>query len=520
MRNIFYILIGIIIFSVTYYDSVLDKPPLNMHVWRQADCLSMTKKYQEGANFFEPEMHCQLADSLQTGKSAGEFPLLYYINGKIWNVTGESFLTYRVFYLLILIAGLICFYLSLMLVFQNVFWSVVITLLLYTSPAYVFYSVSFLTDAPAFSLMLVAIYFYIKYFINRKNYSLILATLFFTIAGLIKISSLILFGFFAFIYLIELVPQIKTLGNKQLYKNKIKEGVALLITPLIVFVWVSYVGNYNELHGFKYTFNDIAPIWELDDYKNLINGIKDTNSHIFYSRAMLFALFFILIVNLFTIKKTNLLGYLLNIIVFLGAALYFMLWGPLFGVHDYYYLPFLSVFVSTIVSFAYFIKHNNPYLLNNLFVKVFGIVFLAFNFIYCVSVIKLKTTNKGNDYITIGNSGLSVLLNWSNSNLNETWHKFYKMRDYLLELGVKNTDKVIAIDDHSFNISLYLMDKDGWTNYLNYTKQEDINVLIQKGAKYLFVIDNSFLEKDFLKPFLQQQIGDYDGVKIFKLTEQ
>lgn len=519
MKNILYILIGILIFSVVYYDSVLDKPPLNMHVWRQADCLSITKKYQEGASFLEPEMHCQLADNLQSGKSAGEFPLLYYINGKIWNITGESFFTYRVFYLLILIAGLVCFYLSLMLIFQNVFWSVLITLLLYTSPAYVFYSVSFLTDAPAFSFVLIAIYFYLRYFIKKSNVALVLATLFFTIAGLIKISSLIIYGFFVFIYIIELIPAIKTLGKTQLYNHKIKEGLALLVTLVAVFFWVSYAVNYNELHGFKYTFNDIAPIWELNDYSSLLDGMKNTNSHIFYSRAMLFTLLFLFIINLFTVKKIPIFVYTANIVITIGAVIYFLLWGPLFGVHDYYYLPFLSAVIGIIISFVYFFKQNNKELFSNLIIKVFGISFLMFNFIYCTSVIKLKTFSESDDYLAVGNSGLSILLNWSNSNLKEKWHKFYKMRDYLNVIGVKENDKVISINDESFNVSLYLMNRDGWTNYLNYNKQEDISVLIKNGAKYLFIIDDSSLEKDYIKPFTQQQIGYYEGVKIFKLTE-
>jgi hypothetical protein len=519
MKNILYIVIGFIIFSAVYYDSILNKPPLNMHVWRQADCLSLTKKYQEGASFFEPEMNCLLGDELTTGKTAGEFPLLYYINGKIWNITGESFFSYRLFYLFILFAGLICFYLSLILIFKNVFWSVLLTLLLYTSPAYVFYSVSFLTDAPAFSIILIALYFYLKYFLNKKNYLLFLATLFFTIAGLIKISSLIIFVFFVSIYIIELIPKIKTLGNKQLYTNKIQEGFALTVTPLLIYSWVLYAKIYSENHGFKYTFNDIFPIWKLDNYDQLIEGIKNTTSHIFYSRAMWLALLFIFILNLFTLKKNILLAYLANIIVFIGVTLYVLFWGPLFGIHDYYYLPLLSLFLSVIITFLYFIYKNNQEILNNKIVKIFGVSFLLFNFIYCVSLIRLKTFDKKGDYLSIGNTELSVLLTWHNRDLDLTWQRYFRMRDYLNEVGVNKNDKVISIGDPSFNVSLFFMARNGWSDYLNYNKSEDINVLINNGAKYLIISNESYLQKDFLTPFIQNKIGGFEGISIFKLTE-
>ena len=39
------------VFAAFYYDTVLDKGPLNVHLWRQTDCLSMTENYANGAAF-------------------------------------------------------------------------------------------------------------------------------------------------------------------------------------------------------------------------------------------------------------------------------------------------------------------------------------------------------------------------------------------------------------------------------------------------------------------------------------
>ena len=109
------------VFSISYYDSVLDKGPLSMHIWRQTDCLSLTSNYANGATLFEPEIHFQGSDDLTSGKSAGEFPALYYVVGKIWSLTGESYLAYRLFYLLILFAGSFALFKSLKILLNDAF---------------------------------------------------------------------------------------------------------------------------------------------------------------------------------------------------------------------------------------------------------------------------------------------------------------------------------------------------------------------------------------------------------------
>src|SRR6187402_1514091 len=109
-KTSFVFILLFIVCAYFYYDSVLDKGPLNMHIWRQADCLSISHNYANGASFFYPEMHCQLADKNTSGKTAGEFPIIYFIIGGIWKLIGESYLSYRLFDLAILFLGTFSFY--------------------------------------------------------------------------------------------------------------------------------------------------------------------------------------------------------------------------------------------------------------------------------------------------------------------------------------------------------------------------------------------------------------------------
>ena len=88
--------------SILFYSSIMNEGPLNTHIWRQADCLSITKKYYDGAPFLEPQMHLLFGDEKTSGRSAGEFPILYYSVAQIWKVFGVSYFAFRLFYFSIL----------------------------------------------------------------------------------------------------------------------------------------------------------------------------------------------------------------------------------------------------------------------------------------------------------------------------------------------------------------------------------------------------------------------------------
>lgn len=513
-------LIIFLIMSVSYYDSVLDKGPLNNHLWRQADCLSITQKYFEGSDFIEPEMHLQFGDNYSTGKSAGEFPILYYLVGKIWNLTGPSYLVYRIFYFFILFCGLFALYKSLKILLNDNFWSIAITFLLFTSPVLVVFGVSFLTDAPAFLFILIALYFLLKYSKTNYNKYVYFSMLFFALAGLIKVSSLIAFVFILFIFFIEVFLRFKALGKNRLFSGKIHEWLSIALVFVCLFAWYYYADYYNNIHGFKYTFNNIHPIWIIkeEEIESLINGIKNYTSVVFFSRPILYLFLFVGVFNLIVRKKMPLIAYLSNIVITIGCIIYFILWAPLLGVHDYYFIAFLIIFIGVLMPFIWFIKENHTEIFKGNRVKIVVSVFLLFNFFYCLSVVKLKTLAQDGNFIMVGNHSFVKELRWVNWDVQSNWYRFERMRSYIRTIGIEKDDKIISLPDFSFNISLFLIDQDGWTNFLNYNKREDIDNLIDKGAEYLFISNPEFLSKEFLQPFLTNKVGSFEGVDIFKLT--
>ena len=518
LRPNFIFVVLFALLAVLYYDSVLDKPPMSHHMWRQTDCLSLTKNYAEGASFWEPEMHIQLGDHNTSGKSAGEFPILYYGIGQLWKFFGESYLSYRLIYFVILFFGVFTFYKTLLLLLKNNFWAISLALLLFTSPVYVYYGVSFLTDAPAFSFVLIALYFFTQYSIQGKQKLLYFSMGFFALGGLIKVSSLIAFLFLFGILILETLPLQLLYGHK-LFKHRKREWIAFGLVLAVIFAWYYYASYYNSIHKFKYTFNNIYPLWIMgsDEVGTLLGDVKHFTSRIFFSRPVLLLLAIIGVFNLFLVNRIPIVAYLANIIIVIASACYFVLWAPLLGIHDYYYVALLVLFPGILIPFFLYVKGVSSRIYNSKVTYIIFSGFLAFNIIYCLSIIQLKVNARNKEYAIVGNKKLVDEMKWFHWNSISNEHRFIRMKSYINELGITKEKKVIVFPDGSFNTSLYLMDRKGWTNILNYTTSEEIDVLISKGAEYLFLAEPTFLEAPFLQPFLQEQVGNFEGITIFRL---
>ncbi len=63
------------------------------------------------------------------------------------------------------------------------------------------------------------------------------------------------------------------------------------------------------------------------------------------------------------------------------------------------------------------------------------------------------------------------------------------------------------------------MEQKGYTNFASRLKDSlFIKEKIELGAKYLFVNDSTYIEANYLKPFLKNKVGTYRNVNIYKLS--
>lgn len=513
-----YFVLGFVIMAIVYYHDFLNAPPQNVHIWRQTDCLSLAKNYEEGASFFEPEMHLQYGDQFQSGKSAGEFPILYYMVGRFWKLFGFSYWSYRIFYLIILFFGTFALYRSLLLLLENEFWSISTSLLLFTSPVFAYYGVSFLTDVPSICFILIGLYFFLRYQLQDSQKWFWLAILFFSLAGLIKVSSLIIVIFLGFILVVETITKFKTLGERKLFRNLKLEWIGFGVALVSIFAWYYYASIYNAQHGFKYTFNAIHPLWAMEDNKGeeVIAGMKDFTSMVLFSRPMLWLLLFVGGFNLINFKGQTLFAYSANIVIAGGILFYVMLWFPLLGIHDYYYSAVVVILLSTLIPFLVWLKDKKE-VFHDIKTKAVFAVFLLINFIYCAGIMSLKKFSTEGFYPLVGNHKTVELFRWFNWNHQTNTMRYDRMKPYLDELGITEDVKIIVMNDDSFNSTLWLANRKGWTGFVPIT-DELMQKYIDAGAEYLLIDREETYNLDFVPKYTQNQVGDFEGVKIFKLN--
>lgn len=154
------------------YPYILKLEPRTVHAWRQYDCLSFAQNFHNNnATLLQPELN-NLGHT-GNGRSVSEFPLIPYVIGNIWKITGINSMIYKLFNLLVLILGLFYLYKLFLLELKDKIISTLITGLIFTSPILSYYGVSTLSDIQAFSFSIMGLYCFFNWFKNQKNQNLI-----------------------------------------------------------------------------------------------------------------------------------------------------------------------------------------------------------------------------------------------------------------------------------------------------------------------------------------------------------
>jgi hypothetical protein len=162
-------------------------------------------------------------------------------------------------------------------------------------------------------------------------------------------------------------------------------------------------------------------------------------------------------------------------------------------------------------------------LFKSITIKITALLLLIFSVYYCAVYTRIKYNPKD---IIASNSYL--LTRWGIEKKWEIIHSRYDMNfkaietitPYLRSLGISRNDTVISIPDPSPNITLYLMDQKGFTDFgFNDLKEEErIIHFIKLGAKYLIINNDSLNNKSYIRPFIQNKIGSYKNVNVYQVA--
>ena len=503
-----------IIISVYYNNhKYLFYRPQSIHAWRQADCASITLNYyQNGMNFFKPQVHNLTSDNGETGYcSTSEIPVLYFFSASLYKIFGANEFIIRLINFLIFFLGLLYLYKIIIFLFKDSFWAIAFSITYYTSPVLVYYGNNFLTNVSALSFAIIGLFYFIKYSKDQNKKFLIISLLFFLIGGIFKVTSLMILFSIMFYYVME--------KTKFISKDKIfnKHNIILIVGATIIITivggWIFYTSHFNKCHDCSYFSTTIFPIWNMSfiEIKSLLNHVREFWLTEYFHNSLHLVFMLMLVFVLFKLNKTGAIYAILLLALIVQSIIYVSLQFWTFYSHDYYTINQYMIPIFTGIVFFDVLHKNHSNILKNIFVKAIFSLILLFNIYHAKTKLSDRYTTGRNNYKTNNKAIFSI-------------------SPYLREIGISFSDRVIYFPDKS-NVSLYLMNQYGWTQYTDakFNKgmpvkynQDSIGICnsINSGAKYLIVNNVDILNKyPYLESFATNLIGIYKDVLIFDLID-
>jgi len=491
-----------LIFSWIYnYQEIFDFGPRSMHQWRQADCLSITHNYFELDNpFLEPSIHNLGRDG--TGKTISEFPIIYYSIGQLWKIFGKSESLFRYINTGIFFLALLSLIKLLESQLRNSFFAIWIVLLLFTSPTIIYYANNFLMDVPALSIAFISLFFYFRWHKSKRTWHYISFIILALLAGILKASALLSFLALGGVIFVESFQSI--LKERSLPKRFILRISGHIIAMIIVFVWYSYANHYNSLHNSGNFLIGVLPIWEMSEVsiQETLFAIKDHIKWDYLRAETFFFSVFTAIVGLLFTRNNALLRQFLFFMV-IGVIGFCILFFGALKDHDYYTVNLFVVLPFIFFSGFKFIIQKYPRFSSSLLFKVILVAFLIHNLDFARR--RMEGRYNSNERATDDFSPVMI--------------HFETIEPFLDSLGVKSNDRVISLSDESINVSLYLMNRRGWTNYNVDSIPEKVDEFKSLGAKYFIVHNSDHFRQMGFEAYLTSRLGEYEGLEVYKLKE-
>lgn len=513
-----FLLIATTYFFLLGYNTVASRGPFSQHVYRQSDSYAFALNYYyEKNSFFEPSILFVAED--KGGKTVSEFPILYYITAKIWNITGVTPFVPRFLNFLILSIGLFCLYKLSFKFLDDHFWSVLVSLALASSPLIGYYAFNFLPNIPALGFSLIATFYFFKYLDSKKSVLLIIATVLFTLGGLIKISSL--FAFLA-INAMFFIINIKTIRTNP--KELIKQLVSIFFVAGILGAWFLYTREYNAKNLGGVFNQSILPIWNLSakQIHDILDVVYENTLIYFYNPYALGLLMAIFIISNVFWKRANKELLIFTSILLVGVFIFIVLFFGGLDRHEYFLIDATIIIPFIILVFLTIIRSNG-----NKFFKLFGVkIIAAVMLLFLINYNAILTWARFNPHHFLVKKNIPL-----DKKVQDYWEyrywdweihqkKYEGIVPYLRGLGIKFEDRVISIPDETPNVTLVLLQQRGFTDYhysLHYKGVNQTKRKIWFGAKYMIVEGKDNLKREDVAPFIHHQIGEYNGIYIYKL---
>ncbi len=495
-KNIVFLVLLLLISGATHVFTIMKQRPQSVHMWAMCDRGSVARNYaQESMNFFHPRVHSTKDGEGITGL---EFPIMNYGAAICYKLFGFSEFWYRLLMFIVYAGGLYASYLITGFFLNKTSYRYFTVFLFSLSPVLTYYAANFIPDTASFGFMMMAWYFFFSYFRQPSILIILFFTICVSLAILIKLTSaigmIIMLGIIVWSYIRKeafAFTNFKSARHYIFFAGLIAFGLA--------YGWYSYAKYLNETY--RSTIFLMQPMrpenWEA--IKNIAEHISENWIRFYFPSAFYYLFLIALLFLVWKIKKANeqllfiFLGY------FFGAIAFVYLMFIQFGHHDYYIITLLPL-----VFFMYLLAFN---ILENLtsnikFHLFIGIGLFAF-------VMHGVDNNRGHQEFRMDEH--CWLYDWARYKDYQTVEPFVK------ELGLKSSDKAIAVLDFSPNIALYFLNLKGWS-VADIESDESIQMAMNHKPAYLVVNDSSQLDRPIFKEHPPKKIGEYKSILFYKLV--
>ncbi|UPT67277.1 MAG: hypothetical protein M0D57_00840 [Sphingobacteriales bacterium JAD_PAG50586_3] len=196
-------------------------------------------------------------------------------------------------------------------------------------------------------------------------------------------------------------------------------------------------------------------------------------------------------------EKVNRLVGLITLLLHLGGACFYLIMIGQFRHHDYYIIPLLPAFLFLLITFVDLLQRLPRF--NSRFVLPVALTVIC-SYQFTVAQANLESRyNKTSDFYGVNND------------------YYFELENYLQSINLQYNDAVISFADSSPNVTLYLMNRRGIT-FRDFDDKTAI-VASMKKAKYIVNNQPSIHDHAYLQPYLQNPIGKFGIIEVYKITQ-
>ena len=447
-----------------YLPDLLLSQPFGLHYIRQTDSLAFVEYFSLGkGNLLQPGT-LDLNTGPDEGRTAGEFPIMYWLASVIDQACGRSTNSLRLLNFLLVVVGHAFFVQGVFKLTGRALLALGIGCCLWGSSVVAYYSCNFLPDAAAYGLALAGWGVFISTIASngpQLNFPVAIAL---TLAGLIKAT--------ASMHLIAIGATCLFLSSRKpglSLRDWKRSAIMLALGLATIATWHFWVIQYNSLHQAKYFLTSAAPIWSLSDERIaiIIDLIVRHWWTDYLHPSMWHALAIILLVALIRFRHVSEAVMTGIVLMSAGSTAFLLLFFEKFADHDYYALHMMPLVGLLLLGGGQAIlSYNRAWVTTGLLMGLWGLAIASISLAH--HDLGRRNRSKPDSYSRTG----QLLMEYDES-----------------REALPTSAKVVVLGDNTPNGALSRIRRQGWS-FPGYPlpKAPDLQDLIRQGATHVLVL--------------------------------